>query len=74
MAYRRGGFALFDRGGFVLTPPSIAVFAISLALALIALLAYYGVVHIAMVGSARAFLVLAVAYALLLAGVVFRRL
>jgi hypothetical protein len=51
MASRRGGFALFDRGGFALTPPSTIVFAISLALAAIALLAHYGVAPIAAIGS-----------------------
>jgi hypothetical protein len=72
--FRRGGFALFNRGGIALTTPSMPIFVISVVLAMIALLAQYGVVRIAMLGSGRAFLVLAIAYLVLLAGVVFRRL
>lgn len=64
----------FRRTGFVLTPPSVLVFAISLVLALVALLVHYGVVQIAMVTSARAFAMLAIAYVVLALGVVLRRL
>lgn len=66
MAYRRGGFAL--------TPPSLLVFAISLLLAVIALLVRYGGVSIPVISAARVFDLLAVAYLLLLAGVLFRQL
>jgi hypothetical protein len=72
--FRRGGFAPFSRGGIVLTPPSTLVFVISLALAVIALLSQYGIIHIAMLGSGRAFLMLAVAYVVLFAGVLVRGL
>lgn len=64
MAYRRGGFAL--------TPPSLVVFAISVILAIIALLSHYAGVRIPVISAARMFDVLAVAYILLVAGVVFR--
>lgn len=66
MAYRRGGFAL--------TPPSMVIFVISVILAVIALLVRYAGVSIPIVGPARVFDVLAIAYLLLLAGVVFRGL
>jgi hypothetical protein len=64
----------FRRGGFALTPPSIWIFAISLVLAIIAILTRYAGVRIPMVSPARVFDVLAIAYLLLLAGVVFRRI
>ena len=60
------------RGGFVLTPPSIWIFAISLALAVIALLVRYGGVHVPIINAARVFDVLAIAYVLLTAGVLVR--
>jgi hypothetical protein len=63
---------VFRRAGFALTPPSMAVFVISLVLAAIAILTNYGVVRIAAIGSGRAFL--AIAYVALVAGVVLRRL
>jgi hypothetical protein len=62
----------FRRGGFVLTPPSVWIFAISLVLALIALLVRYGGVHVPMINAARVFDVLAIAYVLLTAGVLIR--
>jgi hypothetical protein len=62
----------FRRGGFVLTPPSVWIFAISLVLAVIALLVRYAGVHVPMVNSARVFDVLAIAYVLLTAGVLIR--
>ncbi|RAI44224.1 hypothetical protein [Rhodoplanes roseus] len=64
----------FRRAGFALTPPTVLVFAISLILALIAILAHYGVVQIAMITSARTFLMLTVAYVLLALGVLLRRM
>ncbi len=57
---------------FYLTPPSVLTFAISLVLALIALLATYG--HLALVRGVNAFLVLLIAYLVLLAGALFRGL
>ena len=64
----------FRRGGFALTPPSIWIFVISLVLAVIAMLVRYAGIRIPMVNPGRVFDVLAIAYIVLLAGVVFRRL
>lgn len=63
----------FRRGGFALTPPSIALFLISLALALIAFLIHYAGIRIPIINAARVFDVLAIGYIVLLIGVVFRR-
>ena len=65
MPYRRGGFAL--------TPPSLVIFLISLLLALIALLIRYAHVSVPIISSSRVFDVLAIAYVLLAAGVLIRR-
>jgi hypothetical protein len=65
MVYRRGGFAL--------TPPSIAVFVISLVLAIIAFLARYGHVRIPIVNPGYIFELLAIAYVVLVIGVLVRR-
>ncbi len=64
----------FRRGGFALTPPSLWIFAISLVLAIIALLMRYAGVRVPIITPARVFDVLAIAYILLLAGVLFRRI
>ena len=66
MPYRRGGFAL--------TPPSLMIFVISLVLALIALLIRYAHVSIPIISSSRVFDVLAIAYLVLVIGVLFRRI
>jgi hypothetical protein len=66
MPYRRGSFAL--------TPPSIWIFAISLVLAIIVMLVRYAGVRVPLVNPARVFDILVIAYLLLVAGVVFRRL
>ena len=65
---------VFRRGGFALTPPSLIIFAISLVLGVVALLIRYAGLRIGLVSGARVFDVLAVAYVLLVAGVLFRRL
>ena len=65
MPYRRAGFAL--------TPPSLVIFLISLVLAAIALLVRYAHVSIPIISSSRVFDVLAIAYVVLLIGVLFRR-
>jgi hypothetical protein len=65
MPYRRGGFAL--------TPPSLVIFLISLVLALIALLIRYAHVSVPIISSSRVFDVLAIAYVVLVVGVLFRR-
>ena len=65
MPYRRAGFAL--------TPPSLVIFLISLGLAAIALLVRYAHVSVPIISSSRVFDVLAIAYVVLLVGVLFRR-
>ena len=64
MAYRRGGF--------VLTPPSIVIFGLSIVLALLAMLVRYGGVSVPLINASRVFDVLAIAYILLAAGVLVR--
>lgn len=64
----------FRRGGFALTPPSMIVFAISVILAALALLVRYAGVSIPVVSPNHVFDTLAIAYLVLAAGVVFRRL
>ena len=64
----------FRSGTYLLTPPSWPIFFISLVLAGIALLIRYAGVSIPVLNSARVFDVLAIAYVVLLIGVVVRRL
>ena len=64
MPYRRGGFAL--------TPPSLVIFMISVVLAVIALLIRYAHLSVPIISSARVFDVLAIAYVVLVIGVLFR--
>ena len=66
MPYRRGGFAL--------TPPSLVIFLISVVLALIALLIRYAHVSVPIISASRIFDVLAIAYVVLVIGVLFRRI
>jgi hypothetical protein len=66
MAYRRGSFAL--------TPPSVAVFVVSLVLAIIAFLARYAGVRIPIINPGYVFELLAIAYVLLVLGVLWRRI
>ena len=75
----RGGGRYFRRGGggggrFFLTPPTFLVFVISLVLAVLAFLVHYAGLRIPIITPANAFDVLAIAYVVLLAGVVFRGL
>jgi len=74
--FGRGGGRLYRRGpggpGHFLTPPTIPIFIISVVLALVALVAYYGGVRMPIITPARIFDVLAIAYLVLLAGVLFR--
>jgi len=65
MPYRRGGFAL--------TPPTLVIFVISLVLAVIALLVRYAHVSVPIISASRIFDVLAIAYVVLVIGVLFRR-
>ena len=69
--YRRGPVGP-ARGRFYLTPPTIPIFIISVVLALLALLAQYGGLRIPIITPGNAFNVLAIAYVVLLAGVLFR--
>ena len=64
----------FRRGGFALTPPSVALFLISLVLAILALLIRYGGVRIPIINPAYIFELLAIAYVILVAGVLIRRI
>jgi hypothetical protein len=64
MPYRRGGFAL--------TPPSVIVFVISLVLAVLAMLVHYAHVSVPIINAGRVFDVLAIAYVVLMVGVLFR--
>jgi hypothetical protein len=64
----------FRRAAFALTPPSLAIFAISLILALLALLVRYAGVSVPVIKSGHIFDVLAIAYVLLALGVLLRRL
>jgi len=64
----------FRRGGFALTPPSVLIFVISLVLAVIALLVHYAHVSVPIINASHVFDVLAVAYIVLMVGVLFRRI
>ena len=62
----------FRRSGFVLTPPSVVIFAVSLVLAILAFLVHYAHISVPIVTSARAIDALAIAYVALTVGVLFR--
>lgn len=64
----------FRRGAFVLSRPSMIVFAISVILAVLALLTRYAGLPIPVVSASHVFDTLANACLVLAAGVVFRRL
>jgi hypothetical protein len=64
----------FRRGSFALTPPSVWIFVISLVLAILAMLVRYAGIRVPIINPARVFDVLAIAYVLLIAGVLIRRL
>jgi hypothetical protein len=55
---------------FYLTPPSLPIFLVSVVLAILAVLAVYG--HMSIFNASYAFLVLLIAYLVLLAGVLLR--
>jgi hypothetical protein len=63
----------FRRGGFALTPPSMVVFAISVIIGVVALLIRYAGLSIPALNP-HVFNMLAIAFLLLVAGVVFPRL
>ena len=56
--------------GFPLTPPSMVTFVISVVLALLAVLAAYG--HLTLLKGVSSFLLLLIAYIILLAGNLLR--
>ena len=62
----------FRRGGFALTPPSVLIFGISLVLAVLALTVHYAHVSVPIINASHVFDVLAVAYVVLMVGVLFR--
>jgi hypothetical protein len=64
----------FRRSSYVLTPPTWIVFALSAVLAIVALLVRYAGIKVPYVSAARVFDILAIAWLLLAAGVIFRRL
>ena len=75
--FGRGGGRSFRRGGgggarFHLTAPTVPIFIISLVLAVVALLAHYAGITIPIITAAHVFDVLAIAYFVLLAAVLFR--
>jgi hypothetical protein len=57
---------------FYLTPPTVLTFAISVVLALLAVLAAYG--HLALARGINGFVILLIAYLVLAAGALFRGL
>ena len=59
---------------FLLTPPTLPVFLISVVIAAAALMVHYAGVSIPMLSKGRAFDILALAYVVLLIGVLVRRL
>jgi hypothetical protein len=63
----------YARARFVLTPPSVVIFTISLVLAIAAFLVRYVGVPIPILNASRIFDVLAIAYVLLALGVLIRR-
>jgi hypothetical protein len=65
MPYRRGGFAL--------TPPSLFIFFVSLALALVAMLVRYVHAPVPIINASHVFDLLAIACVVLTIGVLFRR-
>ncbi len=64
----------YGRGRFYLTPPSVPVFVVSLVLAILAFLVFYARVSVPIINAGRVFDVLAIAYVVLLAGVLIRRI
>ena len=64
----------YTRGSFFLTSPTVPVFAISLIIAIAALLVRYAGIAVPLIDRARVFDVLVIAYVILLAGVLVRRL
>jgi hypothetical protein len=64
----------FARNRYALTPPSVVVFVVSLIFAIAAFLVRYAGISLPIINPARVFDVLAIAYVVLAAGVLLRRL
>lgn len=64
----------YSRGNFFLTPPSLPIFVVSVVLAIAAVLVGYAGISIPFINTARVFDILAIAYVVLLVGVLVRRL
>lgn len=64
----------YMRGRYALTPPSIVIFVISLVFAIAAFLVHYAGISMPIINPGRVFDVLAIAYVLLMLGVLFRGL
>lgn len=64
----------YARGRYALTPPSVVIFIISMVFAIAAFLVRYAGISLPIINPARVFDVLAIAYVLLAAGVLFRRI
>ena len=63
----------YARGHYALTAPSIVIFVISAVFAIAAFLVRYAGISLPIINPGRVFDVLAIAYVLRLAGVLFRR-
>jgi hypothetical protein len=63
----------YRRGGFVLTPPSVFIFFVSLAFALVAMVVYYMHAPMPIINTSHVFDLLAIGYVVLTIGVLFRR-
>jgi hypothetical protein len=59
----------YRRGSFLLTPPSLPLFVVSLVLAIAAVLVRYAGVSLPIINSGNIFDILAIAYVILLVGV-----
>lgn len=64
----------YARGRYALTSPSVVIFVISLVFAIAAFLVHYAGISMPIINPSRVFDVLAIAYILLVAGVLFRGL
>jgi hypothetical protein len=64
----------YSRGHYFLTPPSLPIFVVSVVIAIAALLVYYAGISIPIINTGRVFDVLALAYVILLVGVLVRQI
>ena len=64
----------YSRGHYFLTPPSLPIFVVSVVIALAALLVSDAGISIPFINTARVFDILAIAYVILLAGVLVRQI